>query len=73
MTSKITGYILFNKKNINFVNANNEDTEIMHEAYVYTNKKSLIKELNEEFDEPDDYDIWAIEVCYNTIQEGDEG
>jgi hypothetical protein len=43
-------------------------THELSEAYIYDNHKQAEKDLKE-YDEPNEYEIWDIEIMYQTIED----
>jgi hypothetical protein len=68
MQARIYGSILFNKKQKDFYLEGGDSTDDMSEAYVYDNKEHANK-IRETLDEPDDFDIWNIEIVYRTVDD----
>jgi hypothetical protein len=63
------GCILFNKKQKDFYSEDGDSTEEMSEAFVFNNKEHANATIKSDFDEPDDFDIWNIEIVYRTVDD----
>ncbi len=65
------GSVIFNKRSKMF-DGNNDDGTFTHElseAYIYEDYKQAENELLNNFDEPDNYKIWNIEIIYKTLDD----
>lgn len=62
------GCILFNKKQKDFYSEDGDSTEEMSKAFICENKNDAISVRSCQ-DEPDDFDIWNIEIVYRTVDD----
>lgn len=62
------GSIIFHKRSKMFMNCEEGFTHELSEAYIYENHKRAENDL-EEYDEPNEYEIWDIEIKYQTIED----
>ena len=64
-----TGSVIFHKRSKMFMD-NSDDccfTHNLYEAYIYENHNQAQNNLDE-YDEPDGYEVWDIEVVYKTVE-----
>jgi hypothetical protein len=68
MQQRKYGSIMFHKRSKMFVDIDNCSTHELSEAYIYESHKQAESDL-EGYDNPNEYEIWDIEIIYQTIED----